>query len=239
LPAAFYAPALTLLSKVSRLVYITLSAYLIMMTQSATGKIILVCLLLYVLVTKQIWKFDSKGRSIILSLAIVVGLSLLSIGGYYLNSLTYILGKDPTLTGRTEIWKSAMDSATKHPILGYGYEAFWRELQGESANVSLSNQWSVTGAHNGFLEVWLTLGIVGLGLVVYAFIRAFSDGLVCAPKSFYFSWCMCIVFLAAIISIDESGMLAGANNMFWIVFMIVCTELTKGAKRIRLGLVSE
>ena len=91
-----------------------------------------------------------------------IAVPLIAAGVIHFGEISYFLGKDPTLTGRTQIWKSVGAEIMKHPILGYGYCAFWRGYQGESANSALTNGWAVTSAHNGFLQTWLTLGAVGL-----------------------------------------------------------------------------
>ena len=102
------------------------------------------------------------------AILLFVGLSAVVLfGAVYYREILLLLGKDPTLTGRTGIWKLVIASAVKRPILGFGYRAFWTGLQGESAHLALTEGWSPTGAHNGFLDVWLNLGLVGLGIVFF------------------------------------------------------------------------
>jgi exopolysaccharide production protein ExoQ len=80
-----------------------------------------------------------------------------------------LLGRDSTLTGRTQLWHECMVSILKRPMLGYGFDAFWRGMIGESARVTLAVHWLVPTAHNGALQLWLDLGAVGLTLFVVAF----------------------------------------------------------------------
>ena len=73
------------------------------------------------------------------------------------------LGKDPTLTGRTKIW-SAVLSEPINPVVGAGYESFWlgRRLQRmwtRFRNLHLNE------AHNGYIEMYLTLGWIGISLL--------------------------------------------------------------------------
>jgi exopolysaccharide production protein ExoQ len=151
-------------------------------------------------------------------------------------AMLFFLGKDPTLTGRTEIWQASMLSILKHPILGYGYRAFWRGYQGESANASFAAHWAVPAAHNAFLEVWLTLGAVGLALVLYSLLRAGRDALVCIrARSPYFGWCASVVFLTIVTSVAE-GFLVNPNSLMWILYILACVGLSEGARRTRLGL---
>ena len=34
-------------------------------------------------------------------------------------------GKDPTLTGRTDLWATGMEFISEHPWQGVGFHAFW------------------------------------------------------------------------------------------------------------------
>jgi exopolysaccharide production protein ExoQ len=73
------------------------------------------------------------------------------------------VGKDPTLTGRTETWKVLLNL----PInlwVGTGFESFWlgnrlQQLWDAYPNFYLNE------AHNGYIEVYLNLGLVGVSLI--------------------------------------------------------------------------
>ena len=81
------------------------------------------------------------------------------------------LGRDTTLTGRTDIWDLVIH-LQPNPLLGAGFETFWlgdRLLKMWAAfPVFLPNQ-----AHNGYLELYLNLGIVGLLLFVAVLAMAY------------------------------------------------------------------
>jgi exopolysaccharide production protein ExoQ len=82
----------------------------------------------------------------------------LGIGGGALEGM----GRDATLTGRTEIWKDVLSMAG-NPLIGTGFESFWL---GERAN----RMWRMfyfhpTQAHNGYIEVYLELGWIGIALL--------------------------------------------------------------------------
>lgn len=73
---------------------------------------------------------------------------------------------DPTLQGRTQLWGAVWDMIGRHPLLGYGYSAFWNGAAGPSAEVWSTVRWAAPHSHNGLLDVALDLGAVGVGLVV-------------------------------------------------------------------------
>ncbi|MGB3299303.1 MAG: O-antigen ligase [Phormidesmis sp.] len=99
---------------------------------------------------------------------LAVGLPLtVFITGAVLSNASRILqafGKTTTLSGRTEIWPLVIESISRRPWFGYGYESFWLNgWEGQAANiwVYLPRGFEPPHAHNGFLDVLLSFGIVG------------------------------------------------------------------------------
>jgi exopolysaccharide production protein ExoQ len=88
----------------------------------------------------------------------------LNVGQFLLQTI----GRNPTLTGRTELW-SQLREMHVDPILGTGFESFW--LGKRLEHLWSLHWWHPTEAHNGYLEVLLNLGWVGLillGLAAWA-----------------------------------------------------------------------
>jgi O-antigen ligase len=73
-----------------------------------------------------------------------------------------MVGRNPTLTGRTHIWEVVLGMPLNSAI-GTGYESFW-------LGPRLRDVWRLAGgvnhAHNGYIELYLNLGFIGLGLLV-------------------------------------------------------------------------
>jgi len=88
-------------------------------------------------------------------LAVVWHGALIGIAGYDL--ILEALGRDASLTGRTEIWAYSLDYAFRQPFTGYGYDAFWNgEL---SPGAQYAAYWKTPHSHNGWLEVFIALGL--------------------------------------------------------------------------------
>lgn len=82
------------------------------------------------------------------------------------------LGRDTTLTGRTEIWKSAIGMIT-NPLIGTGFESFWL---GERAQIIGANYWfNLNEAHSGYVEVYLDGGLIGLFLLIVIIVNTFKN----------------------------------------------------------------
>jgi O-antigen ligase len=87
------------------------------------------------------------------TILIIFGASAPLIGRLPAGDITSSLGRDSTLTGRTENWATLLPVALTKPVLGHGLGGFWT-----SENLGKF----YFPAHNGYLEVLLILGFVGL-----------------------------------------------------------------------------
>lgn len=83
----------------------------------------------------------------------------------FLEPLVGALGRDMTFTGRTEIWKQVLASDKINPILGTGYYDFWGSEGGAVVRSSIEGS-SVHSAHNGYLDIYIDGGLVGISLLV-------------------------------------------------------------------------
>jgi O-antigen ligase len=95
--------------------------------------------------------------SLFFTTVIVVGF-LNSYLGYFLE----LLGRDPTLTGRTLLWAWAIDVINEKPILGWGYLAYnGSQLAGSIADTYTEFQnYNVPHFHNGYLQLLVEGGAV-------------------------------------------------------------------------------
>jgi O-antigen ligase len=73
------------------------------------------------------------------------------------------IGRDATLSGRVGLWEGAIEKIIARPWVGYGYQAFWRE-DGGAFDIWLSEGYKPPHAHNGFINVPLDLGLIGLSI---------------------------------------------------------------------------
>jgi O-antigen ligase len=118
-----------------------------------------------------------NGLAVVLTL--LVAMNLLSVGSVYIapiRALTEAIMPDATFTGRTEIWRFAVDHVLQRPITGYGFATFWGT---EQVVYGMSGAgWANTAshAHNGFVDLALTIGIPGSALVtLWLFVLPFAD----------------------------------------------------------------
>lgn len=113
----------------------------------------------------------TRNRALVQLVAVgAVFISLLAI--FMAPSVLVAIGKDPTLTGRTDIWKTVLGMAG-NPVLGTGFESFWL---GPRLQAIWNNYWwHPNEAHNGYIEIFLNLGWIGVGLVAMIIVAGYRN----------------------------------------------------------------
>lgn len=143
------------------------------------------------------------------------------------------LGRDVSLTGRIPLWQVLIPMGLEHP-LGYGYGAFWLGLKGPSAEVWYALGWAVPNAHNGFLELWLHLGWVGLVLAFSLLGRIFIANLepaLAGSQEAVFWILFCIAFVTY--NFVEVN-LFNQNNIYWVLlaYASISTKWHRSGRRV-------
>jgi exopolysaccharide production protein ExoQ len=199
-------------------------------SRAATAYMLTVVYVGYLLTLKSLQNFRKKDYFVVSFLLLMAFFSLAFVMVAWPDFLFALLGKDVTLTGRTGIWSAVLDSIGKRPLLGYGYQAFWLGLQGESYRVILAVSWVLAQAQNGFLDVTLEMGLTGLAIVLMVFGFAFRDGVVCLFQSRdqtqlrAVEWYLAIVVLTLFYNLDES-FLFDPKHLGSMMFLLACVGL--------------
>jgi O-antigen ligase len=137
----------------------------LILTHSKTA---LTLVLPVLLISAVIERCRSAVFGVTITLAMVGAVSLFSFGSLYFPAIEHLLGSilpDPSFTGRTEIWQFALEHVARHPVVGYGFAAFWGTEQ-VVYGMGGSSIWenAVAQAHNSYVNLALTIGIPGSAL---------------------------------------------------------------------------
>lgn len=147
-----------------------------------------------------------------------------------------LLGRDAGLTGRTEIWVVLQELIDQRPLLGYGYGAFWAEGSGPATYVKDLTQWDVPTAHNGWLETWLAVGVVGVVLFAVSFVLTLVRAVATATKSWTGFFVIGYLLQFILFSMSESIILH-QNTIVWVTYVAIAGSLVQqnlGRKPIKL-----
>ncbi len=158
--------------------------------------------------------------------SVVVGLSVLGFLITFMPDMMFdLIGKERTLTGRTDIWQALVLAIKDKQLLGYGYGAFWHDTTGPSYWVRFSLEWGVPTAHNGWMETWLSAGAVAVimfGIIYVITVLLALDRLYRGGVENY--WVILSTVLFLMISLSESTILQ-QNDLSWVIFVATSAKL--------------
>ncbi len=134
-----------------------------------------------------------------------------------------LIGKDPTLTGRTDIWSAVIEVIYEKPVLGWGYRAMWVPTDLVTMWIDKkAGDWGVPSAHNSFLEITLELGVLGLTGLTLMICHAFWRGIRCCAVGLLPLGLFSLVFYAATIIAGQTVETLGINQeVDWLAFNIL------------------
>jgi exopolysaccharide production protein ExoQ len=169
---------------------------------------------------------DTRSRVLLLLGSLIAIAAAAIVGATHLSALAQLVGRDATLTGRTQIWKQVWPFLLERPILGWGYAGFWRGIQGESFRVAAAMRFVIFHAHNGFLEIWLELGAVGLFVFGCSYLRAWRKlwPRLRSGRVERISWMFFVLILIALYDLDENSLLID-NGMFWVIYVASLVDI--------------
>jgi exopolysaccharide production protein ExoQ len=206
----------------------TMILYLIMVADSKTALACFVMAGALIVVTSFGPSFRNPAFVSVLvagMLAVSFCVLFLGIGGGALSAM----GRDASLTGRTEVWKTVLPYA-KNAWVGAGYENFWI---GERLQIFNRLLGGLNQAHNGYIEIYLNLGWVGLvllGAIIVAGYRNVMRALRTSPetgrlKLAFFLICLVYNFTEASFKMESP---------VWIFFLWAVIAVPKPVVRARL-----
>ncbi|MEO1799343.1 MAG: O-antigen ligase [Cyanobacteria bacterium J06629_2] len=189
------------------------------LTALATFGVMLILCIIYRMFR---WRYEVM---ILATLAVtIIGfIGLIAVSGYVSSdSILANFGRDTTLSGRTYIWQYVWDKIQLKPWLGYGMTAFWNGLEGPSGYIQYAMRIAVIYAHNGFLDLWLSIGIVGLGVFLISFFNTTARSLALLRKTNTPEGFWPLLFLTYILLSNlTEGTISNLNSSFWAIYVAI------------------
>lgn len=148
-----------------------LSVFMLLKSRSSTSLLLstLTCLVL-LLQVRPVIRFGGFGPMLagvlIVALPLVAVSVIAIVGGNDMLAEAFggLFGKDASFSGRTFIWDEVIQQIRSHPLLGTGFSSFWGDELTRSAGAQAIVErlgWSVPNAHNGYLDLFNELGLIG------------------------------------------------------------------------------
>lgn len=195
---------------------LAMTLWLLRLSSSATSTLCLVigCLVVIAANTKT---FQRQPAFLKIMIPVAFCVYLILAFGFDINGdLAGAIGRDPTLTGRSNIWAAVLSTHT-NPLIGTGYESFW-------LGPRLNRVWQLAGqvneAHNGYLELYLSLGFIGVFLLFTFMVGSYMT--ICkrlSPSFSLASFSLALWTVMLFYNMTESAAFKG--QFIWIVFVLV------------------
>lgn len=178
------------------------------------------------------WRYEVM-VSAILAVTIMCFVGLIIVAGYIgSDSLLNSLGRDMTLSGRTYIWQYVWDQIQLRPWFGYGLSAFWNGYDGPSGYVQLAMRIAIIYAHNGFLDIWLSIGLVGFSVFVIGFFSTTAQSLALLRKTNSPAGFWPLLFLTYILLSNlTEGTISNFNSSYWAIYAAISYSLVVAKSR--------
>ena len=164
-------------------------------------------------------------HALCLVIVLAGGLAML-FGGQ--SIVTNALGRSDSLSGRTDIWAAAI-AAAGNPVIGTGFESFWNTHAHEVARTLILRGFldmpDLVSAHNGYIEVYLDLGWVGVCLIALIIISGYRH----ASKAFQRdpklgSLMLAYIATGAFYSITEVGFRVLTPSWIFLLLAVVTSS---------------
>lgn len=135
-----------------------------------------------------------------------------------------LFGKDSSFSGRSDLWEYLLGERQINRTLGSGYEAFWVPESNRILAVYGVFTWIPLQAHNGYIDIFLSTGYIGLGITILIFLGYFMNYIKIQKPH---PWLLFIV-ITIIINFQESTILrTGQKPNFFLIFSYLLLFVNK------------
>jgi len=222
------------------LVGIFFSLILVRLSTSKTGLIVF----LFSLSILPLYKIakQKKYRAFFLIIALLILSTLATLILVNLETIVVdFLGKDIEFNGRTPLWTLIIDKGLERPLTGYGYNAFWTT---DACYYVIKNTWlryeewdpkKPFQAHNGFVDLFVQLGFVGLLLFTFDFFKVLYKvvNILFITRTIESFWMFLFLGLYLVVNSSEVITIMATNSIFWIFYVSIAFSSSLQIKQIR------
>jgi O-antigen ligase len=196
------------------LIILPMLAWLFRMANSATSLACMAFALCLFVVARQPVFVSKPHRIIIFGVLCVALFGMVELAFDIKGAIITLLGRKSDLTGRADVWGNYL-SMVRNPIFGYGYEIFYTSVMMQKKIDFFRS------THNGYLEMYLNLGIIGL-LFVAGWIATGLIKIWCYIEIDYSVAIMGIAFIIVVTLYSwTETTFAGTSNMWMLLFLAV------------------
>lgn len=154
------------------------------------------------------------------AIAALIGLGAAQLTFGIFERIVALSGHSSTFVGRTELWRQLLAIHT-NPIFGVGFESFW--LGDRLLIVHQGRSWQPNEAHNGYLETYLNMGLVGVFMLACVIVATFRKIRVALLQDLDWGRYR-LGLLVAIVFYNATEATFRGLNLVWFVFYIIAMD---------------
>jgi exopolysaccharide production protein ExoQ len=194
-----------------------MSGYCLWKSHSATSD---VCFLLAVATMALLGlRFVNKKTIGAYTLAGIIVLVVAQLTFDIYGKIVDFSGHESTIEGRGHLWQTLLETDT-NPIFGAGFESYWLGDRADNIWSMREFWWRPNQAHNGYLELYLNLGVLGLLLFAGVILATFRKICLDVMPNFELARFQMGCLVALLIHNWTEAGFKGLSLPFFVLFMI-------------------
>jgi O-antigen ligase len=183
------------------------------LSQSATAEVLVFAALAIAVISA----FRGLERALVIAIIAGTIATAVTLLPDLLNVLLAAGDKNTTLTGRTEIWAFTFSGIYERPLFGFGLAGFWITMDTTARRIF---GWNPKHAHNGFLEVAVESGLIGLATLIACLVSSFRLGMRTLRNGYVDRGRMLLYILVLLVLHDLTETDFLQVTPFWFMFLL-------------------
>jgi O-antigen ligase len=174
--------------------------------------------------------FSRTGTAILRSLGILslFGIFVLIFVDQNFELTLNIIGRDPTLSGRVQVWNYIFNQLNEPLFFGLGYGTGYGIIIRPGVSEAFGNSFSTP--HNGFLDIYIGLGLVGLSLYLLLVLSALHNAISFLKSSDpdfrdLGRVALVLILFCLLSSLTDATLFYGGNPIFPTSFLLIATVI--------------
>jgi O-antigen ligase len=202
-------------------IILLLSLYLLHKSNCSTADVCLVFGSLVLLLLRKKNEFISKIKASVYISGFLIVIFLTTAYQLNIHSLVDVTGHSDTFWGRVTLWSEFVDLSSGSIYFGEGYDSYWL---GERLKILWDRYWwHPTEAHNGYVEIFLELGVVGL-IMFFAVFRSCLNKLIYNMEKGEENSIIRFAFFITIMLYNIPESAVKGLHVMWFLFLLVTME---------------
>ena len=220
--------AAAILNPKRAVIWCSAAALSLLLVIISTSKTALVAELIGAVALALVWTVRrGRAASVAASWTVVTAvIAAAAVMTFAADTVLGVLGKDATLTGRTQIWAAVIRQIKERPWQGFGYAAIWDNTDqwGPLAWITHEIGFRAHHAHNSWLEQWLSIGVPGLVAWSAFYLQTLVANIFALYRDRGAYVALPFFAIYSLTSLTESIAVV-YNDMRWVIFVALAVKL--------------